>query len=330
MRVLATSIGAKAPLVEVIKQSMREVSKDGTLILADSNKDALARAEGDFFWHSPPFISSNAAEVCAALLALNLDAVIPTREADAIFFWDLLSNFSELEFKLLASPKDSIVQAYDKYHFFLVADSLGIPTIDTSLEAKPISMGKHVIKERFGSGSRGIKLGISPEMLEYESSTFKDPIFQPFVEGVEFSVDGSFSMQGDFLGLVVRSREIVSGGESQRTRVVRDPELEEFSLEVLERLSSVLPMAGPVCMQFIHSPHGNFVLEINLRFGGASSLSHYAGLKSIEWCLRENLEPSFRPDWNGEPNQLCMTRVPRDTFITPMYWSEETVGNCQK
>jgi len=110
----------------------------------------------------------------------------------------------------------------------------------------------------------------------------ENPIYQPFVKGKEISIDAWVYSNHLVKGLIMRTRDIVVGGESQVTTTFSDPEIEAEALKAIEHLQ----LSGHVVMQAIVDNDGNFwIIECNPRFGGASTISIKAGLDSLYWSL---------------------------------------------
>ena len=137
------------------------------------------------------------------------------------------------------------------------------------------------------------------------------PLFQPFVEGPEISIDGWLDGRGRAVGVVLRFRDRVIGGESQVTTTFRDTELEAEASAVLERLD----LRGPVVMQAILTPMGMRIIEVNPRFGGASTLGIAAGLDMFYWSLTEAFGEAVSPLFRPAESRLRQVRLPADIVL---------------
>jgi carbamoyl-phosphate synthase large subunit len=116
------------------------------------------------------------------------------------------------------------------------------------------------------------------------AATLTNPIFHPFIEGKEYSVDLYISKNGKAKGGVVRSRDVVVNGESQITTTVENKKI----LEVSTKLAEALKLYGHVVLQVLQNNENIYIIECNSRFGGASTLSLAAGLDSFYWFLLES------------------------------------------
>jgi carbamoyl-phosphate synthase large subunit len=172
----------------------------------------------------------------------------------------------------------------DKLEFYHAMMRLGLPAIPTWESLDRVEAATCVVKERFGAGARGVGLNLSRETAAEWASGLQSPIFQPFVEGREHSVDVYVDRRGNAKGAVARSRDLVVGGESQVTTTRRDEALERLCASAAERLR----LYGHSVFQVLQASDGGYsIIECNARFGGASSLSVEAGLDSFYWFLLE-------------------------------------------
>jgi carbamoyl-phosphate synthase large subunit len=210
----------------------------------------------------------------------------------------------------MISSEESVVTCGDKLRFASTLQS--IPEVVPAFEA--IGEGardkRWVVKERWGAGSRHILLDLSGEEAALRSREFASPVFQPFIEGREYSIDLYRSLSRQVWGCVVRSRDRVVSGESQVSTVVRHERLEKLCCQAVE----VLDLTGHAVFQAIEDGHGELhLIECNPRFGGASTLAVAAGLNSFGWFFRETLNEGFAPPAfvRGTPG-LKLTRYPVD------------------
>jgi carbamoyl-phosphate synthase large subunit len=103
----------------------------------------------------------------------------------------------------------------------------------------------------------------------------------------------------------------VIGGESQVTTAFREPALEGEAAQILEELR----LRGPVVMQAILTPDGLQIIEVNPRFGGASTLAIAAGLDILYWSLLDATCASARPEFRPFSGQLRQVRLPGDIVL---------------
>ena len=86
----------------------------------------------------------------------------------------------------MVSEISSIVKCIDKLEFSSQRDLSIIPSSDS---IENINASSYVVKERFGAGSKSIGINLSKEDAVKHSKSLKKPIFQPYIEGKELSID---------------------------------------------------------------------------------------------------------------------------------------------
>jgi carbamoyl-phosphate synthase large subunit len=165
-----------------------------------------------------------------------------------------------------------------------------------------------------GQSSLGTWVVKTPEMLAALEPMADELIIQEMVTDPEYSIDVLSTFEGEALQAVVRRRLVVRGGESSTTQVVHNPELEALALKVADGLGLV---GHSVVQAFWSEQNGPRLIEVNPRFGGASTLSIRAGLDSprrIIGMLRR--DPAA---YKNGPIQIGLTmhRVAEDIFVEP-------------
>lgn len=145
-----------------------------------------------------------------------------------------------------------------------------------------------IYKPIHGYGSKGL---VKEESWWTDKSKkrLKDThIAQRFISGTEFSVDCYFDKNSRTIGSSVRTRDRVGDGEVIDSTIVLDRELSRIA----ENIGESLLLRGPICIQFIrsHEEQKYYLIEVNARFGGGSTLSIQAGLDMIEMIKKEYIE----------------------------------------
>ena len=133
------------------------------------------------------------------------------------------------------------------------------------------------------------------------------------VVNVEFDrgTDIYINRQGDPMGAIARTRDLVKEGESQITNSVKMPELEALCQEA----AKLLKIYGPAVFQVLRDDSNHLhIIECNPRFGGASTLSAAMGLKSFEWFLQETLNLPLTP-FVRSAKELRQVRHAEDLII---------------
>ncbi len=317
--VLITSISKKMPLIQAVRKAANKVGYFTRLYGSDSQENCIGQYGVDVFWQSPLLKDLHPEEVIHYCQQHAIQAIIPTRNDDLIFYAHHRESFSQQGIQVLVSSPDTIHCCLDKKLFADTLMQKGFPMISTALSLKEIDSLVYVVKERYGTGSIQLGLHLSREEALRHSQCLQNPIFQPQIEGKEWSVDLYRSRTGKVKGCVVRSRDIVVQGESQVTTTVSYPKLEDLC----QKMADTLCLEGHAVFQVLEDAPGNFfVIECNPRFGGASTASLAVGLDSFYWffldCLGQDLEdyPFIRR--RGEIRQI---RHPVDQVIPWLSYS---------
>ncbi|WP_218139045.1 NAD-dependent epimerase/dehydratase family protein [Allopseudospirillum japonicum] len=310
--ILISSASRKIPLIKSILEAKDRFDKEILVYAGDINKDAHAQFVCDGLILLPATSVENFEEILNLLKENQIELVIPTRDGE-LEFWATHRKALEKEgIQVIVSEPEAITTSLDKLAFAKFGEIKGFPIIPAW--EHPQGKGPFVVKERYGAGSRSIGLNIETldAALEW-GAKLAQPIYQPFIEGKEISVDAWLDKTSKVKGLVLRERNQVAQGESVVTTTFRDTRLEAQCTQLLE----ALPLHGPVVLQVIIDSLGNpHIIELNARFGGASTASVAVGLDIWYWTLLEwdnqnlDLVPYLRSD--KEARQI---RVPQDILL---------------
>ncbi len=283
--ILVTSISRKIPLLQAVKKALQTLGGTGKLIGSDLNPDCLGRYFVDEFWAMPRLSEFTSETLLTALQERKIQAVIPTRDGELLFWSQHKPMLSQHGISVMVSDENSVNHCLDKLLFYDVAANQNLPAIFTTDDVNQLPDGPLVVKERYGAGSLNIRLNVTADEARQAFGQFSHPIVQPFITGREYSVDAYVTASGDVKGVVARTRDLVVNGESQVTTTVPDSELEQVSTDIIRALS----LYGHVVLQLLKDDAGHWhLIECNSRFGGASTLSIAAGLDSFYWFLLES------------------------------------------
>lgn len=290
--ILITSISKKVPLIKAVRHSLAALEIQGKIFGGDSNSKCVGRYFVDDFWQMPLQNMISIEELILYCKKQGIKAIIPTRDGELSFFAQHRELLHKNQIACLVSPLKTITSCYDKLLFCQQLSSYKFPVIPTSTDIKSLNCHSYVVKERFGSGSNAIGLHLNALEAKAWGAHLKHPIYQPFIEGKEYSVDLYIDQQGQPQGAIARVRELVIDGESQITTSIRYPELEALCLKAATRLGIY---GHAVCQVISDVSHHFHLIECNARFGGASTLSVTLGLKSFEWFIQESLKQALPP-----------------------------------
>ncbi len=311
--VLVTSISRKVPLLRAVASALRKVGGGAKLYGGDIDGRCIGQHFVDEFWLMPRLTELSAEQLIAYCKEHNIGLIIPTRDGELPYFADKKERLAAEGIWVMVSDKESIEICLDKQTFFQELDRRGYPVIQTALDVLRISTERYVVKERYGAGSHSIGLNLTRNEAISHAGMLQEPIYQPYVQGDEMSVDLYIDADKQVKGVVARRRELVVNGESQVTTTVSYPELERLCANIAEELG----LYGHVIFQVIVAPDGSFhIVECNPRFGGASTLSLAAGLDSFYWTYLE----AMGTDISSYPfirsvEEKTMIRYPQDVML---------------
>jgi carbamoyl-phosphate synthase large subunit len=309
--VLVTSASRKVPLINALKIAASGLSPAASIVAGDMNPLAIAQFEADGFWLMPPLDDEIVSELVRECKERGIRTILPTRDGELEFWAKNHSRFRDEQILVIISPVDSIKRCRDKFEFSEFGRKCDLPIIPSSFSPNPRLPCSWVVKERFGSGARGIGLNLSIEDAIRHSQTLEQPIFQPFVPGQEVSVDAWVNKEGKVVGAVLRRRDLVISGESQITTTFRDKVLEADAIKVLNALN----LRGPVVLQGIITESGLKVIECNPRFGGASTASISVGLNSLYWSLVDRNEGDCPIEFHRSEREIRQVRLVMDRVL---------------
>ena len=285
-KVLLTSAAAKLPLIRALEQTLGQVAGN-RLWLGDSDGAAVSSKIGLDFWIMPKLIQENASDLIQGCLDRGINFIFPTRDGELEFWAKNSAEFSRHGIFVLVSELEAVRLCLDKLSFSAFGKLHDLPIIESSLVLEDVEGESIVVKERFGAGSKSIGLNLDRNQALNFAKRLQDPIFQPYFSGREISVDAWANAGGVIVGLVLRSRDLVREGESQVTTTFRHLGIEEQVKQFLTAISKSHRLFGPMVLQgLIQSDERLEIIELNARFGGASTASLQVGLDSILWSLQ--------------------------------------------
>lgn len=295
--VLITSIGQKVPMLKAVRAAMKKIGQMGLLHGADCSPHCLASYFVDRFWLGPSDLQLTVEELTHYCQANNIGYIIPSRGAELLFYASHQKELKEAGIHVMVSAKKPLLHCLDKLLFAQILLAEGFPAIATSSTIDELpeichyASSSYVVKERFGSGAKSTGLALCRQAALQWAGTVQNPIFQPFIDGKEWSIDLYLTKEGKVRAAVARQRNLIVNGESQVTTTQPFARLEQLCTQMAEKLQ----LRGHILSQAIEEGDGTLhIMECNPRFGGASTASVAAGLDSFYWffleCQDFNLE----------------------------------------
>lgn len=318
MNALLLSCGAKVPLARAWREATAE--RGGRLIAVDCAQDAAALFEADQGFLLPHCEQPEWAPTLLALCERERIAVlVPTADSELAPVAALAPALAAIGTQALVSPATALALCADKRCFadFCLRHGFPIPPLvdrapaptgqpgsaslnrSVSQTLMPSDGPNHRAASTLTSDQPGAslptaacpvfvrpRLGGRPDCtglvrtkarLAAMRADCPELLVQRAMDAPEYSVDTLLDWDGTPLQALARRRVRVRGGEACTSRVESVPALTELALA----LSRTIGLIGHVMMQAFWTPEqGAHVIEVNARFGGASSLSIAAGLDS--------------------------------------------------
>lgn len=285
MHILFTGVGRRVELLQAFRQAALVLNKALKIYGADITGTAPALAYCDYTRRVVSMKENgyipNLLDICAAD---KIDLLIPTIDTDLLLLSENREKFEAIGTKVLISAPEMIRICRDKNltSQFFVQCGLHAPM--------PVNNWKEYkygfpafIKPKDGSSSvNAFKVENKDELAVY-ANQIKDYIIQPFVAGIEYTIDIFCDWEGCPMSIVPRERMQVRAGEVLKTRITLDRTI----IEEAKSLCRAFKPCGPMTVQLIRDAHGtDWYIEINPRFGGGAPLSMKAGARSAEAILK--------------------------------------------
>ena len=282
---LITSISKKVPLINEVKKAASKINNEFKIVGNDINEMCIGKYFVDQFWLSKRINDFSFPDLLKELKKREISFIIPTRDGELEFWAEVRFKLEEENIFTMISERDQIKICLDKLEFYHYCNKKNMYAIQTSETIKDINADSIAVKERYGAGSIKIGLKLSKEQAVDKSKKLDNPIFQPFIYGDEYSFDAYVDRKGNAKGVVLRKRDFIVNGESQITTVFHQPTLENEIKNYIEKFK----FYGHIVGQFILDMDKKInLIEINPRFGGASTLSIKTGLDSFYWFFIES------------------------------------------
>lgn len=285
MRFLFTGVGRRVELIQAFRNASLVLNKELKIYGADITGTAPALAYCDYCRR---VVSMKDSSYIENLLQIckddSIDLLIPTIDTDLLVLSESMSRFETIGTKVLISAPDKIRICRDKSNTSQFFIDCGLHAPAPVNNWKKYTMGYPAfIKPKDGSSSINAFKVNNKEELEIYASKIKEYIVQPFVDGIEFTVDIFCDWEGNPITIVPRERLQVRAGEVLKTQICMDKTMIEES----KALCRFFKPCGPLTVQLIRDEYGiDWFIEINPRFGGGAPLSMKAGARSAEVIIR--------------------------------------------
>lgn len=313
--VLITACGAKVGLLRAFREALAARGL-GRVIACDAAADAAAFLDADRALRVPrwddPGYGEALVEVCRRH---EVGLLVPTADGEMPWLAPIAERLRAEGTAVLLPSTRTIGICADKRAFAAFCAARGFAVPETLAAGEMPAHFPVFVRPERGRGGLGAGRVDSTEMLEALCALHADLLVQAFVDEPEYSIDLLMDIEGGrALQAVARRRIAVRGGEACVSRVEDIPPLADAAM----RLGEALGLVGHNVVQAFYTPEGGpRFIEVNPRFGGASSLSIRAGLDSPARLLGllhgDASARAPRPIRHG----LTLLRHAEDRFLMP-------------
>lgn len=279
--VLITSSAAKVPLIQAFRKALQS---GGKVFSADITADCASAHFSDGHFTVLPAQSDGSIEQLIHICSeYEVGLIVPTRDGELPVLAAARERFYAAGVYVHVAATETLDICLDKRRFGQVLSGRGfpaIPVLDVTAGGTEYPVFIRPVSGAAGRGAR--RVNHSDDLAVPLASG--DYLVHPLIAAPEFSIDLLMDLDGKrAIDAVCRERIQVVAGESKISRVVDLPEL----VALIMRLGESLALVGHNTVQaFLDPQRGPLIIEVNARFGGASSLSIEAGLDSPRRILQ--------------------------------------------
>jgi carbamoyl-phosphate synthase large subunit len=141
----------------------------------------------------------------------------------------------------------------------------------------------YVVKDRFGTGSKGLAIARTKDELDRLLEMIPNPVIQEYLhpDDEEYTVGVFVCSHGKAAASIVMKRELTLG-LTTKGQVLPDSELGAYCERIVEGSGCL----GPTNVQLRVTRRGPVVFEINARFSSTTSARCYYGYNDAAMCIR--------------------------------------------
>lgn len=279
--VLISSVGRSVPLV---RQFQRAMLPNDRLLVTDSDPLAVGAAIADNSYISPTFDDPEYGEWMLSLCKRERVTLVMSLLPEELLRLEAMrASFINIGVQLVGMPEDSLQNCIDKRQHHIICAGTGFRTPPSwnlkELDTIPSAAFPLLAKEIAGKGSRGMfHVSNKAELLALvadltERGKDANYLLQSLLEGQEYGIDLVNNLESRPVAVFVRRKLRMRNGETDIAETVND-----HSLEAAGRaLASKLAHQGVVDCDVIRCDGIDYLLDVNVRFGGGYIFSQEAG-----------------------------------------------------
>lgn len=248
-----TAIAKNFPELEIITADTNSAEYTTSSLFSKKHFEVLSSASKDYKSKLEEIIRNE-----------NIDFYLPLLDIEiyAAHESDFLKN------KLIANNKDFCKACIEKntYHIWANKENIKTPLLLSNSQIS--GYGFFVLKKNGGFGSR------DTEIISFEDISklnLDDHLIYEYISGEEFTID-CFPIDGKVI-TTVRKRVEVKNGVSVKTKITKNDYLNELA----NKLVALFDLTHPFCFQVIKKDGSYYLIDLNPRLGGGTTMSAMTG-----------------------------------------------------
>lgn len=279
--ILISAIGGD--IAQGVATIIREADRDYRLIGTDTHREHGGTLFVDSFHVVPkagdPGYKNRIFEI---IENDSVDIVLPISEPE-LKVW-AGANPVDRPVQWLMLKKGIVNSCLDKLETMRSLERLGLPvpwTVDVS-ESRPESL-PCILKDRFGSGSKNIRLVNDDSDVDYFQAKYPDAVFQELLLPDDNEITCAVYRSLDKRTAVLQMRRKLTGGLSGWIETIDNSEVKVMC----EKIAQGMGLSGSINIQLRITANGPRVFEINPRFSSTALMRHKLGFCDLLWSLDE-------------------------------------------
>ena len=278
--IFVTGIGGDLAqgVARIIKESFPNIH----LLGSDIHERHGGKLFVDEFLLVPPAGEGYLDAIRSAIQTFSIEAFLPLTEGEIRESQPLGEELGQRRY--ISPGKRAVEVGLDKLTTIEMLRKIGLTVPWT----RPVKNGAPpeypcIIKDRFGSGSRGVSLVRDQREAYWLIEHRPEAIFQEFLTPCDKEVTCSVyrSKNGGVISLLMLRQ--LTGGVTSWAQVIRDQKIEETCRSIADELD----LRGSMNVQLRVTEKGPRIFEINPRFSSTVLMRHRLGFSDVIWTIKE-------------------------------------------